>query len=99
MNYVSIDHHRQYSDFTALDEIGNCPLRANLKSEVSNSFSGVRPISGGVLSRLFPGRARGQAAARGRGAPSPRHPCSTFRRPGKRITYKSNRRIDDDGHS
>ena len=43
------------------------------------------------LSRLFPGRARRQAAARGRGAPSPRHPCSTFRRPGKGIAYRGHR--------
>ncbi len=50
----------------------------------SNSFSGVRLISGGVLSRLFPGRARRQAAARGRGAPSPRHPLLDFMAPRKK---------------
>jgi len=63
------------------------------EDHIFGNASGVRSISVGVLSRLFPGRARGQAAARGRGAPSPRHPCSTLRRPGKRIAKQGRRDV------
>jgi len=47
MNYIGIDHHRQYSHITLLDEKGE-KLKygrdSNLRSELENFLSGIEEV-------------------------------------------------------
>lgn len=47
MNYMSIDHHRQYSHFTLLDENGEVfesGRVANLRRELEDFLCGIKEV-------------------------------------------------------
>ncbi len=57
MHYIGIDHHRQYSHITLLDEKGE-KLKygrvANLRSELDNFLSGIKEVKAVVEAHVSP---------------------------------------------
>jgi len=66
MNYVGIDHHRQYSHMTMMDQEGQV-LRSgrvpNLRSEIERFLGGVAGGGGAGIQSLFRQRSEGALGA------------------------------------